>query len=362
LIDLEEVEDEIEEVQKEISVLSQCDNERVIKYYGSYLNDAKLWIITEFCGGGSLLDILKFGVLNEASIAVIMRELLIGLSYLHNEGKIHRDLKAANVLLSANGDVKLADLGVTGQLTASTVKRHTFVGTPFWMAPEVCKQKGYDVKADIWSVGITAIELAKGLPPHAEKNPMEVIFTISNSDPPELGRNYSKNFKSFVKNCLMKNPIERSSAKELLKHPFIRKAKKVSILTELLERKNVLKKKETDDSDSSDSDLELSVSPTNKLKNKTEADNGWIFETIKVKNKKNDKKNHDIIEWLKSIGLEKYSNKFIEEHIEFKALLDMEMSDVTNLMKKLDIRLGAISKINLSLAASKKNTFKINKN
>ncbi|XP_078544678.1 serine/threonine-protein kinase 26 isoform X5 [Lissotriton helveticus] len=265
----------------------------------------KLWIIMEYLGGGSALDLLRAGPFDEFQIATMLKEIMKGLDYLHSEKKIHRDIKAANVLLSEQGEVKLADFGVAGQLTDTQIKRNTFVGTPFWMAPEVIQQSAYDSKADIWSLGITAIELAKGEPPNSDMHPMRVLFLIPKNNPPTLLGEFSKPFKEFIDACLNKDPTFRPTAKELLKHKFIVKnAKRTSYLTELIDRFKRWKAEghSDDDSDSGDSDSESS--------NKENLSHPeWNFTTVR---KKTDAKNmqngtvcsdQDLVKTLSSLSM-----------------------------------------------------------
>ncbi|XP_063307283.1 serine/threonine-protein kinase 3 [Pelobates fuscus] len=232
------VESDLQEIIKEISIMQQCDSHYVVKYYGSYFKNTDLWIVMEYCGAGSVSDIIRLRnkTLTEDEIATILKSTLKGLEYLHFMRKIHRDIKAGNILLNTEGHAKLADFGVAGQLTDTMAKRNTVIGTPFWMAPEVIQEIGYNCVADIWSLGITSIEMAEGKPPYADIHPMRAIFMIPTNPPPTFRKPelWTDEFTDFVKKCLVKNPEQRATATQLLQHTFIKNAKPVSILRDLI--------------------------------------------------------------------------------------------------------------------------------
>ncbi|KAI6191200.1 Non-specific serine/threonine protein kinase [Aphelenchoides bicaudatus] len=226
------VDTDLQEIIKEITIMQQCDSPYIVKYFGSYFKSSDLWIIMELCDAGSVSDLMRLRrtTLNEAEASSILRDTLKGLNYLHGSRKIHRDIKAGNILLNMDGNAKLADFGVAGQLTDTIAKRNTIIGTPFWMSPEVIQEIGYNTKADIWSFGILCIEMAEDLtlsvlcrPPHAEIHPMRAIFLIPTKPPPTLKNpdDWSASFNDLIAKCLVKNPEERTNAEELLKHDFI---------------------------------------------------------------------------------------------------------------------------------------------
>ncbi|XP_023711468.1 mitogen-activated protein kinase kinase kinase kinase 5 isoform X8 [Cryptotermes secundus] len=231
-------------IQQEILMMKDCRHPNIIAYYGSYLRRDKLWICMEYCGGGSLQDIYHItGPLTEPQIAYMCKETLHGLAYLHSMGKMHRDIKGANILLTESGDVKLADFGVSAQITATINKRKSFIGTPYWMAPEVAaveRKGGYNQLCDIWAIGVTAIELAELQPPMFDLHPMRALFLMSKSGfkPPTLKDRdkWSPTFHNFVKVALTKNPKKRPTAEKLLLHPFFQSEMSKRLALELLQK------------------------------------------------------------------------------------------------------------------------------
>ncbi|XP_071001248.1 TRAF2 and NCK-interacting protein kinase-like [Oncorhynchus clarkii lewisi] len=230
--------DEEEEIKGEINMLKKYSHHRnIATYYGAFVKknppgiDDQLWLVMEFCGAGSITDLIKNtkgNSLKEEWTAYICREILRGLTHLHQHKVIHRDIKGQNVLLTENAEVKLVDFGVSAQLDRTVGKRNTFIGTPYWMAPEViaCDENPeatYDFKSDLWSLGITAIEMAEGAPPLCDMHPMRALFLIPRNPAPRLkSKKWSKKFQSFIESCLVKSHGQRPSTEQLLKHPFIR--------------------------------------------------------------------------------------------------------------------------------------------
>ncbi|XP_042622493.1 mitogen-activated protein kinase kinase kinase kinase 3-like isoform X2 [Cyprinus carpio] len=261
-------------VQQEIIMMKDCKHSNIVAYFGSYLRRDKLWICMEYCGGGSLQDIYHVtGPLTESQIAYVTRETLQGLYYLHNKGKMHRDIKGANILLTDNGYIKLADFGVSAQITATLAKRKSFIGTPYWMAPEVAaveRKGGYNHLCDIWAVGITAIELAELQPPMFDLHPMRALFlmTKSNFQPPKLKDKvkWTNNFHIFVKLALTKNPKKRPPADKLLQHPFVSQPLSRILAIELLDKANNPDNSSYTDLDDDDPEPEPPVSVPHRIR------------------------------------------------------------------------------------------------
>ncbi|KAL0478082.1 hypothetical protein AKO1_010771 [Acrasis kona] len=238
-IDLEQYSIEtLEHIRKEVSVLSTVHHPNIVTYLTSFVNDTELWLVMDFLEGGSVADVMRYkypeGLPNEEIIATILKHVLQGLHYFHSTNQIHRDIKAGNILVGSDARIQIADFGLSAHLVESgdrVKNRNTFVGSFCWAAPEVMKQDtGYDYKADIWSFGITALELAHGVPPYFDGAPMKVMYEVLRSPPPQLidseQHKWSKKFREFTEQCLQKDPAKRPNAAQLLKHKFLNTATK----------------------------------------------------------------------------------------------------------------------------------------
>uniref|UniRef100_A0A8C3A3R2 non-specific serine/threonine protein kinase n=1 Tax=Cyclopterus lumpus TaxID=8103 RepID=A0A8C3A3R2_CYCLU len=266
-------EEELEDYIVEIDILAKCDHRYIVKLLDAFYHDNKLWIMIEFCPGGAV-DAIMLELdrgLTEPQIKVVCREMLEALDYLHRMKIIHRDLKAGNILLMLDGDIKLADFGVSAKNSKTLQRRDSFIGTPYWMAPEVVmcetmKDAPYDYKADVWSLGITLIELAQIEPPHHELNPMRVLLKIAKSEPPTLEQphKWSQEFKDFLKKALDKNPETRPTVGQLAEHPFVKSVTSNRPLRELVAEAKAEVMEEIEDNreeGEEDDNMELTVVP-----------------------------------------------------------------------------------------------------
>ncbi|CAG5076624.1 Oidioi.mRNA.OKI2018_I69.PAR.g8505.t1.cds [Oikopleura dioica] len=249
-IQFEEFSSSLKSISTEVGLMMKCRHEHIVEFHTSFVVKHELWIIMALHSGGSMFDVIKQrinrpefedGLFEEVELATALKATLSGLDYLHSNGQIHRDLKAGNILIGGDGAIALADFGVSAIMSISgdpfgDAKKGTFVGTPCWMAPEVMEQeKGYDMKADIWSFGIVAFELATGFAPYAKFPPMKVIMLTVNNPEPTLDKTkykkYSREFRKMIERCLQKDPKLRPTAKELLKDKFFKKQKKTTSIT-----------------------------------------------------------------------------------------------------------------------------------
>ncbi|XP_047086047.1 uncharacterized protein LOC124697507 [Lolium rigidum] len=291
IISLSEGEEGYEDIRGEIEMLQQCSHPNVVRYFGSYQGEEYLWIVMEYCGGGSVADLIGITEepLDEPQIAYICRESLKGLAYLHTIFKVHRDIKGGNILLTEQGEVKLGDFGVAAQLTRTMSKRNTFIGTPHWMAPEVIQESRYDGKVDVWALGVSAIEMAEGMPPRSTVHPMRVIFMISSEPAPMLEdkEKWSLLFHDFIAKCLTKDARLRPAAVEMLKHKFIEKcntgaSKMLAKIKEAKEIRDTLAQNQPPDPDDEMYDATVRINedygetvPLNSQPNHETHNDGW---------------------------------------------------------------------------------------
>lgn len=315
ILNLDTSMEEVADVQREINLLAQIKASQAVnvtRYHGCQIVGTRLWIVMDYCSGGSVRTLMKAsGRIEERYIAVIAHEILLAMRYIHANGIIHRDIKAANILLTSEGHVQLCDFGVAAQMKTNQLKRSTFVGTPYWMAPEVITDgAAYNQKADVWSFGVTLYEMAMGNPPYSDQEPMRAIFLIPRSKPARLqGNEFTPMMREFVATCLEEQPDERPSSDELFRHKWIKGATKypISMLKDLIVRYEnwartagnvrdslVQDGHDSDNSDETDEDLlddgrsengtaTHRASHRNGLHGDGDAvDDGWQFDTVKT--------------------------------------------------------------------------------
>ncbi|XP_036121839.1 STE20-like serine/threonine-protein kinase isoform X2 [Molossus molossus] len=332
-------EEELEDYMVEIDILASCDHPNIVKLLDAFYYENNLWILIEFCAGGAV-DAVMLELerpLTESQIQVVCKQTLEALNYLHDNKIIHRDLKAGNILFTLDGDIKLADFGVSAKNTRTIQRRDSFIGTPYWMAPEVVmcetsKDRPYDYKADVWSLGITLIEMAEIEPPHHELNPMRVLLKIAKSEPPTLAQpsKWSSNFKDFLKKCLEKNVDSRWTTSQLLQHPFVTVDSNKPIRELIAEAKAEVTeevedgKEEEDDEETENSlpipaskrassDLSIASSEEDKL-----SQNACILESVSEKTERNtpeDKFNSRVLDEKPTTGEPEKAVEGIDEHI-----------------------------------------------
>ncbi|XP_004050096.5 STE20-like serine/threonine-protein kinase isoform X2 [Gorilla gorilla gorilla] len=352
-------EEELEDYMVEIDILASCDHPNIVKLLDAFYYENNLWILIEFCAGGAV-DAVMLELerpLTESQIQVVCKQTLDALNYLHDNKIIHRDLKAGNILFTLDGDIKLADFGVSAKNTRTIQRRDSFIGTPYWMAPEVVmcetsKDRPYDYKADVWSLGITLIEMAEIEPPHHELNPMRVLLKIAKSEPPTLAQpsRWSSDFKDFLKKCLEKNVDARWTTSQLLQHPFVTvdsnkpireliAEAKAEVTEEVEDGKEEDEEEETENSlpipasKRASSDLSIASSEEDKL-----SQNACILESVSEKTERSnseDKLNSKILNEKSTTDEPEKAVEDINEHITDAQLEAMtELHDRTAVIKE----------------------------
>jgi len=245
----EQTKKEAESIRNEIFMQKTTPHNNVVQYKGAFMQDSNLWIVLEYLSGGSLAEVVSICRMTEPQIAAVCKEVLKALKYIHSLRRIHRDIKSDNILLGRDGSVKLADFGYCAQLTESTKKRNSVVGTPYWMAPELIRGQDYNTSVDIWSLGIGTLEMAEGEPPYMEFPPLRALFLIATSGSPGVKETekWSDTFKDFLQVCTAVDPEERATATELLRHPFIKMACPLKNLVPLIRKTKEVMKQSTED-------------------------------------------------------------------------------------------------------------------